>query len=159
MLKTSFEQIEKVLKGTLNKSGLEKKLKKHSNYFAKSKEIWAMINEDLGISDIVENKLISPIGKFERALLVKFPELTKDDVIEIIQSIVGKINAGKDAVLSKVDALKQLQDFNTKLQDENAKLKNQLSKFQSVDTENTATASTETSTTTTIDVKQENIQA
>lgn len=159
MLKTSFEQIEKVLKGKLNKSGLEKNLKKHSNYFAKSKEIWAMINEDLGISDIVENKLISPIGKFEKALLVKFPELTKDDVIEIIQSIVGKINAGKDAVLSKVDVLKQLKDSNTKLQEENVKLKNQLSEIQLVDIENTVTASTETSTTNTIDVKQENIQA
>ena len=159
MLKTSLEQIEKVLKGKLNKSGLEKNLKKHSNYFAKSKEIWAMINEDLGSSDIAENKLISKIGKFEKALLAKFPELTKDDVIEIIQSIVGKINAGKDAVLSKVDVLKQLQDSNTKLQEENVKLKNQLSEIQSVDIENTVTTSTETSTTNTLDVKQGNIQA
>ena len=39
------------------------------------------------------------------------------------------------------------------------KLKNKLSKFQSVDKENTATSSTETSTTTTIDVKKKNIQA
>ena len=94
-VKNYFKQIKKVIKDKLNKSGIEKDLKKHSNYLAKSKEIWAMINEDLGISDIVENKLISQVGKFEKALIVKFPELTKDNVIEIIQSIVGKINSSK----------------------------------------------------------------
>ena len=50
-----------MLKDKLNKSGLTEKIAKHPNYLGKSKEIWAMINEDLGISDTVENKLISQI--------------------------------------------------------------------------------------------------
>ena len=144
MLKTTFKQIAKVLKGKLNKSGLGEKLAKYPNYLAKSKEIWAMINEDLKISDTVENKLILKVDKFEKALFTKFPELTKDNATELIQSIVGEFNIGKEVVLRQVDALK-------KLQDENAKLKNQLSKFQTVETTNTVTAST-------IDVKQEKIQ-
>ena len=122
MLKTVFKQVAKVLKGKLNKFGLEEKLAKHPNYIAKAKEIWEMINEDLGISDTVENKLVSKVDKFEKALLDKFPELTKDDVTEIRQSIVGESNVGKDD-----DNLKKLQDLNTKLQEENEKLKNQLS--------------------------------
>lgn len=153
MLKTIFKQIEKVLKGKLNKSGLKEELAKHPNYLAKAKEIWDMINEDLGISDTVENKLISKVDKFEKALLAKFPELTKGDVTEIKQSIVGEFNTVKDSVVSQVDALKHVQDFNTKLQEENVKLKHQLSKLQSLDTANIDTASNETSTTTTIDVK------
>ena len=159
MLKTIFNPIKKVLIGKLNKFGLEEKLAKHPNYLEKAKEIWNMINEDLEISDTIENKLISKVQKFEKALITKFPELTKDDVTKIIQSIAGEFNEGKDAVLSKVeDTLKQLQEFNTNLQDENVKLKNQLNKFQSVDTEKTVAKDTEIPTTTTIDVKKENIQ-
>ena len=115
MIKTVFKQAAKELKGKLEKLGLEEKLSKHSNYIAKAKEIWQMINEDLGISDTVENKLISKIDKFEKALLSKFPELTKDDVTEIKQSIVEESNVGKDS-----DDIKRLQE-------ENEKLKNQLS--------------------------------
>jgi predicted phage tail protein len=144
MIKTIFRQIQKVLKGKLNKFGLEQKLAKYPDYIVKAKEIWEMINKDLGISDTIENKLISKVDKFEKALLDKFPELTNDDVTEIRQSIVRDINE------SKVDDLKQLQDSNTKLQEENAELKNQLSKFQSLDSENTVTVANET----TIDTKQ-----
>ena len=156
MLKIILKKIKKVLKFKLNKFGLKEEIAKHPNYLAKAKEIWDMINEDFGVSDTVENKLTLKVEKFEKALLAKFPELTKGDVTEIKQSIVGEFNTDKDVV----EALKQVQDFNTKLQDENVKLKNQLSKFQSLDSENAGTGSNETSTTTTtIDVKQENIQA
>ena len=144
MLKTMFKQTTKVLKEKLNKSRITEKIAKHPNYLGKAKEILTMINDDLKISDTVENKLISKVDKFEKALFAKFPELTKDDVTELIQSIVGEFNIGKEVVLRQVDALK-------KLQDENAKLKNQLSKFQTVETTNTVTASN-------LDAKQEKIQ-
>ena len=153
MIKTVFKQAAKVLKGKLNKFGLEEKLAKHPNYLEKAKEIWAMINEDLRISNTVENKFISKVEKFEKALLAKFPELTKADVTEIKQSIVEEFNTGKDAVISKVDDLRNLKDLNTQLQDENAKLKNELSKFQSVDIENTDIEAHEISTTNTTDVE------
>lgn len=145
MLKTILKQITQVGKGKLNKLGLEEKIAKHPDYIAKAKEIFSMINKNLRISDTVENKLIPKVEKFEKALLAKFPELTKDDVVEIKQSIVEEFEAGNEPVLSKVDDLKQLQDFNTKLQEENEKLKSQLSKFQSIDDENVVTATTETS--------------
>ena len=98
MLKTIFKQTTKVLKEKLNKFGLKEKFAKHPNYIEKAKEIWDMINEDLGISDTVENKLILKVDKFEKALLAKFPELTKDDVTEIKQSIVGEFNTDKDVL-------------------------------------------------------------
>ena len=153
MIKTVFKQAEKVFKGKLNKLGLKEKLSKHPNYIAKAKKIWTMINEDLRISNTVENKFISKVEKFEKALLTKFPELTKADVTEIKQSIVEKFNTGKDAVTSKVDDLKSLQDLNTQLEDENAKLRNELSKFKSVDTENTVTEAPEITTSNTTDVE------
>lgn len=153
MLKIIFKQIKKVLKYKLNKYGLKEQFAKHPNYIEKAKEIWDMINEDFGVSDTVENKLTLKVDKFEKALLAKFPELTKGDVTEIKQSIVEEFNTDKDVV----DALKQVQDFNTKLQDENIKLKNQLSKFQLDDTANTAVSANETSKTAAIDVEKENI--
>jgi len=152
MLKTMFKQTTKVLKEKLNKSRITEKIAKHPNYLGKAKEILTMINDDLKISDTVENKLIPKVEKFEKVLMAKFPELTKDDVTEIKQSIVGDFDTVKEA------ALKELQDFNSKLQEENTKLKNQLSKFKSVDTENTVIKSTDISATTTINEKQENIQ-
>ena len=71
MLKTIFKQTTKVLKEKLNKSRLQEKLAKHPNYIEKAKEIWNIINEDLGISDTIENKFISKIKKFEKALSAK----------------------------------------------------------------------------------------
>jgi glycyl-tRNA synthetase alpha subunit len=129
MLKTMVEKIEKILKGKLDNSSFKEKITKHPNYLLKAKEIWNMINEDLGISNTVENKFISKVGKFEKAVLAKFPELTKGDIIELKKSIIGGVNVRKDVVLNQVDHLKQLQIFNTKLKEENEKLKEQLSKF------------------------------
>ena len=124
-----LEKIEKVLKGKLDRSKLQEKIVKHPNYILKAKEIWNMINADLGISNTVENKFISKVEKFEKTVLAKFPELTKADVIELRKTIIGGANAGKEMVLNQVDNLKQLQIFNTKLKEENEKLKEQLSKF------------------------------
>lgn len=152
MLKTMFKQTAKVLKEKLNKSRITQKIAKHPNYLAKAKEILTMVNDDLKISDTVENKLIPKVNKFEKALMAKFPELTKDDVTEIKQSIVGDFDTVKEAML------KELQDLNSKLQEENTKLKNKLSKFQSVDTENTDIEPTDISATNIINEKQENIQ-
>ena len=153
MLKTMFKQTTKVLKEKFNKSRITEKIANHPNYLAKAKEILTMVNDDLKISDTVENKLIPKVNKFEKALMAKFPELTKDDVTEIKQSIVGDFDTVKEA------AFKELQDLNSKLQEENAKLKNQLSKFQSVESETIDIESTEISATTTINEKQDNIQA
>lgn len=144
MLKTVFKQATKVLNGKLNKLGLEEKLAKRTDYLVKAKEIWAMVNKDLEISYKVVNKVMLKVDKFEKALLAKFPELSKDDIIEIKQSIIGDGNASED-LLDKVDVIK-------KLQEENEDLKNQLSKFQGLDTENTVTTSNETDTTTNIEV-------
>ena len=127
-----FKQIAKLLKGKLDKSGLQEKLAKCPNYIVKAKEAVVIINENLGISDTIENKLIPKVDKLEKTVLAKLPQITKKDVTELRQSIVRKVNKGKDAVLSKVDGHKQLQDFNTKLQEENEKLKNQLSKIESI---------------------------
>jgi hypothetical protein len=144
MLKTVFKQATKVLNGKLNKLGLEEKLAKRTDYLVKAKEIWAMVNKDLEISYKVVNKVMLKVDKFEKALLAKFPELSKDDIIEIKQSIIGDGNASED-LLDKVDVIK-------KLQEENEDLKNQLSKFQGLETENTVTTSNETDTTTNIEV-------
>lgn len=138
-----FKQIAKVLKGKLDKCGLPEKLAKHPNYIVKAKETLAMINEDLGISNTIENKLVPKVDKFEKAVIAKLPKLAKKDDTELRQSIVEEINEDKDAVSIQVDHLKQLQDFNTKLQEENEKLKNQLSKIESVVASNTVEVSNE----------------
>ena len=89
-----------------------------------------MIDEDFRISKTVQEKIASKADEFDKRLLSKFPELSQDDVQELRQSIAGEINAGKDAVVSNSDLLKQLQESNTQLQTENEVLKDQLSKVQ-----------------------------
>lgn len=148
MLDTIFKPIEKVVKSRLDKLKLKEKLSKHPDYMVKAREIWALIDHDLGISDKVENKLKPKIEKFNKTLRSKFPELSEEDVTEIRESIVEEINAGKDSVLSGVETLKQLKVSNIKLQEENAALKEQLSKIQSV-----VTSNIESSATTTTDEK------
>lgn len=163
MLKTMFKQTTKVLKEKFNKTRITEKITKHPNCLEKAKEILTKMDDNLKISNTVGNKLIPKVNEFEKALIAKFPELTKDDVTEIKQSIIEDFDAAKDA------ALKELQDFNTKLQEENEKLKNQLSKFSSVDnektiitpdeiTESSVITPIESSIATVIDEKQENTQ-
>lgn len=130
MLKIMIEKIQKVLKGKLDKSKLQEKIDKHPAYIVKAKEIWKMLNEDLGISDKVENNVIPKIEKFEKVILAKFPELTKEDVLELRRSIAGEFNIGKEKVLNQMEHLKQMQIFSSKLKEENEKLKAELEKYQ-----------------------------
>lgn len=152
MLDTIFKPIEKVVKSRLGKLKLKEKLSKHPDYVAKAKEIWALVDQDLGISDKVENKLKPKIEQFNKTLRSKFPELTEEDVTELRETIVGEINKEK-ATVDKVEDLKQLKDTNAKLQVENEALKEQLSKIQSVVTTNVVSAPSESSSTTTTDEK------
>jgi hypothetical protein len=141
MIKIILTLIAKVLENKLSKSGVEEKLLKYQSYITLGKGIWNKIDEDFRISDTVEKKIISKADEFDKALLAKFPELTQDDVAELRQSIAGEVNAGKEVVLSQVDALKQLQDSNNSLQADNANLKDQLSKIQVVVKDNINTPS------------------
>lgn len=129
MLKTMIEKIEKVVRGKFDKTIFKEKIEKHPDYFLKAKEIWNMINDDLGISDKVENKVLPKVQKFEKIILARFPELTKEDVVELKNSIIGELNGGKEKVLNQVEHLKQVQIFNSKLKEENKKLKEELDKL------------------------------
>lgn len=104
MLKAILEPVIKVLKGRLKKAGLKEKLLKHPKYLEKSKEIWAMIDEDYKISEKVDSKLKSKVDKFDKTLLAMFPELTKDDVLELRQSIFKEINIELINQLSQVQS-------------------------------------------------------
>lgn len=130
MLKTVIEKIEKVLKGKISKTKFQEKIAEHPAYLVKAKEIWNMINNDLGISDTVENKFLPKIEKFEKMIRAKFPELTKEDVLELRKSISGEFNVGKEKVLNQIENLKQMQIFNNKLKEENEKLKAELDKLK-----------------------------
>lgn len=131
MIKTLIKLIVKVLESKLNKVGVEEKLLKYESYITFGKGIWRKVDEDWRISKNIEEKFNSKADAFDKALLDKFPELTQDDVTELRQSIAGEFNEGKEAVLSQVEVLKQLQETNTKLQSENVELKNKISQIQS----------------------------
>lgn len=137
MIKTILALIAKVLESKIKKSGIEETILKNKKYVEAAKGLWYMVDEDFRISKTVEDKLKSKSDEFDKRLLTKFPELSQDDVQELRQSIAGEINAGKEAVISNSELLKQLQDSNAQLQAENASLKEQLSKVQSLVTINT----------------------
>lgn len=132
MIKTILTLIAKVLESKLKKSGLEEVILKNQNYITEAKKIWNMVDENKRISKTVEEKLLSKADQFNNALLVKFPELSQEDIANLRQSIAGEVNADKEAVVSNSDLLKQLQDNNTKLAAENASLIEQLNKVQSL---------------------------
>jgi len=141
MIKTILKLLVEVLGKRLIKAGLEEELLKNQKYITAAKNIWNVVNENFRISDAIETKIASKADQFDKLLLSKFPELTQDNITELRQSIAGEVNADKEAVLSQIDALKQLQDSNNSLQVENANLKDQLSKIQIVVKDNITTPS------------------
>lgn len=149
MIKIILTLITKVLESKLKKSELEEVILKNQNYITEAKKIWDMVDENFRISTTVEEKTKSKAEEFSKYLLAKFPELTEDDVTTLRQSIAGTVNAGKEAVVSNSDLLKQLQDSKSELLAENASLKEQLSKVQAAVTVTVQTTATDSTTETT----------
>lgn len=105
---------------------------KHKEVIETAKEIWYMVDENFRISEKVEEKLKSKAEEFDKALREKYPELNAKEIEEIRQAIAGKINAGKDPVVSNSKVIEQLKLRNEELAKENADLKEQLSKVQAL---------------------------
>jgi hypothetical protein len=153
MIKSILKPIEKVVTSRFNKSGLKEELAKHPDYVTKAKEIWDMIDKDFGISSTIDNILKLKVDKFDQVLISKFPELAKEEIKELKESIAGNLTQNKDLASNKVSILNELQKLNSKLQEENEKLKDQLSQFQSLFTPNSTTESNKTDTTANKDEK------
>ena len=128
---TLIKILVKLIEAKLEKVGIEQLILKNQNYITVGKQVWHEIDENFRISAIVEDKLKSKADEFDKALINKFPDLSKDDVAELRQSIAGEVNAGKEVVLDNSTIIKQLQDSNDQLTADNSTLKDQLSKVQS----------------------------
>ncbi len=115
------EQIEQAIKANGHEQDLQI-----------AKEVWNIVEEKFRITENAETLLSSKADEFNKLLLQKIPGLSQQNIDDLRQAIAGEINAGKAAVLSKDDAIKQLQDTNISLQTENSTLKDQLSKVQSL---------------------------
>ncbi|MDC4243476.1 hypothetical protein [Clostridium perfringens] len=112
MLKTILKLIIKVLESKLQKSGLEEKIIKNKQYIDVAKQVWNIVEENFRITESVEKKLSSKADEFNKIMLDKFPELSKEDVAELRQSIAGEVNKGKESVLENSEILKKLQSEN-----------------------------------------------
>ena len=121
VLSKKKEQIDQAIKA----SGHEQDLQT-------AKEVWNIVEEKFRITENASEILKSKADEFNNLLLQKIPGLSQQNLDDLRQSIAGEVNAGKTAVLSKDDAIKQLQDSNTALQTENGVIKDQLSKVQSL---------------------------
>lgn len=120
----------KLVEAKLEKTGIEQLILKNQNYITVGKQIWREIDETFRISTTVEDKLKSKADAFEEKILTKFPELSKEDIDSLRQSIGGEINKDKQAVLDNSTILKQLQDENANLKAQNAELQNKLTQIQ-----------------------------
>ncbi|AVK49966.1 hypothetical protein AXY43_19365 [Clostridium sp. MF28] len=112
--------------------GLVISILKNKTYMTAAREVWSIVDENFRITEKIEDTFKSKTEEFDKLLLAKFPELTKEDVIYFRQAVAGSVNVGKEAVLDNSVIMNELQESNTKLQAENASLKDQLSKFQSL---------------------------
>ncbi len=126
MLKTILKLVIKVLESKLQKSGLEEKIIKNKQYIDVAKQVWNVVEEDNRITENIKEKLESKAEMFDRMLLKKFPELSKEDVKELRQSIAGEVNKGKEAVLENSEILKKLQEENQNLKSKNIDLESKL---------------------------------
>lgn len=132
MIRTILKLLIEVLGKKAIKAGLEEELLKNQKYITAAKMVWNVVEENFRITEAIKEKISSKADSFDQILLDKFPELTQNDAAELRQAVAGEINKGKEAVLSQVDALKQLQDTNTTILAENANLKEQLARVQAV---------------------------
>jgi hypothetical protein len=132
MLKNFLEPVKIVVNNKISKLTLKKESFKHPNYAAKAKEIWEMIDKDFGISTTIENVLKLKIDKFEQILVKKFPELSIKEIEKLKEKIISETNLTQTIEVSKINALKQLQDLSAKLKEENEKLKGELRKITSL---------------------------
>ena len=126
MLKTILKLVIKVLVSKLQKSGLEEKIIKNKQYIDAAKQVWNVVEENTRITESIKEKLESKAEMFDRMLLKKFPELSKEDVAELRQSIAGEVNKGKEAVLENSEILKKLQEENEQLKSKNIDLESKL---------------------------------
>lgn len=132
MVKTILGLLVKVLESKLVKSGLEKTILQNKNYITVAKQVWSIVDENFRISKTVEEKLESKAEQFDKLLLAKFPELSKEDAAELRQSIAGEVNSGKEAVLDNSELLKQLQQDNANLKQQLTTVTEQLQQVQSL---------------------------
>ena len=126
MLKTILKLVIKVLESKLQKSGLEEKIIKNKQYIDAAKQVWNVVEENTRITESIKEKLESKAEMFDRMLLKKFPELSKEDVAELRQSIAGEVNKGKEDVLENSEILKKLQEENEQLKSKNIDLESKL---------------------------------
>jgi predicted metal-dependent phosphoesterase TrpH len=104
----------------------------HERDLATAKEVWNIVEEKFRITENAESLLGSKADEFNNLLLQKIPGLSQQNLDDLRQAIAGEVNKSKAAVLSKDDALRQLQDTNTSLQLENTSLKEQINKVQTL---------------------------
>lgn len=104
----------------------------HEQDLQTAKEVWNIVEEKFRITENVETVLSSKTDEFNKLLLKKIPGISQENIDDLRQAIAGQVNAGKQVILTKEDAIKQLQESNTTLQTENSSLKEQLNKVQAL---------------------------
>ncbi|OOM69661.1 hypothetical protein [Clostridium sp. BL-8] len=116
------------------KEEIEQKIKAtgHEEELKTAKEVWDIIEEKYRITENAAQVLESKSDEFDKLLLQRIPGLSQENIDDLRQAIAGQVNAGKQVILTKEDAIKQLQESNTTLQTENSSLKEQLNKVQAL---------------------------
>lgn len=116
------------------KEEIEQKIKAtgHEEELKTAKEVWGIIEEKYRITENANQVLGSKSNEFDKLLLKRIPGLSQENLNDLRQAIAGQVNVGKQAILTKEDAIKQLQHTNTLLQSENKSLKEQLNKVQTL---------------------------
>lgn len=118
IIKTLGDQLIQLIKVKVEATDQKLKASKFNEAYETGKKIFFAIEEKYRITENIENLAKSKADLFDKMLLENCPYLTKDELIQIRQSIAGEYNKGK-AMLHE-DSLKQQAD---KLIEENEKLK------------------------------------
>ncbi|MFR7934145.1 cobalt ABC transporter permease (plasmid) [Clostridium perfringens] len=118
IIKTLGDQLIQLIKVKVEATDQKLKASKFNEAYETGKKIFFAIEEKYRITENIENLAKSKADLFDKMLLENCPYLTKDELIQIRQSIAGEYNKRK-AMLHE-DSLKQQAD---KLIEENEKLK------------------------------------
>lgn len=122
------------IKSNIEKINKELNILKNNEALQEGKKVWWAVEENFRIGNDLKNPGKSKRENFDLILKSKFPNMTKEDIETLRQSISGEINKEKidltdDEVRNENASLK---DANKNLYKENQDLKQQIEKIGSL---------------------------
>lgn len=88
------------------KSEISQKIKinEHQEEINTAREVWNIVEEKFRITENATELLTSKADEFEKVLMQRIPELSKENLEFLRQTIAGEVNKGRDMLIKDSEA-------------------------------------------------------